>query len=315
MNRFLVRLTAVVGLVVVVAAAPIRKAPESTDISNGFLAKREFSCAKTVEGLTASDCKYMSKMGMKGQGVNARKNPGSGIWVGEDGHNTFVFENESKGKVTVIIWNKGTLPDGKPDYEGHCMNVRVPQVSWSLAKGEKVTVSLSKEKVSGGFAAIYEGSTKINGFGQIDQTWGEFTTGDYATVDVSRLIRMDGEPMSMRTSVGTVSTPARPTPESRTSPTPRRSRVPTMDGSIINQRAAARAGPRRKAARAESSSPCPRSRLVASPFHDIFQFLLSHCYSLFFYCSYYIYCYYYYYFFLLSVILMCQRRLAFLSTC
>ncbi|EJT78275.1 hypothetical protein GGTG_03377 [Gaeumannomyces tritici R3-111a-1] len=205
MNRFLVRLTAVVGLVAVVAAAPIRKAPESTDISNGFLAKREFSCAKTVEGLTASDCKYMSKMGMKGQGVNARKNPGSGIWVGEDGHNTFVFENESKGKVTVIIWNKGTLPDGKPDYEGHCMNVRVPQVSWSLAKGEKVTVSLSKEKVSGGFAAIYEGSTKINGFGQIDQTWGEFTTGDYATVDVSRLIRMDGEPMSMRTSVGCVS--------------------------------------------------------------------------------------------------------------
>lgn len=205
MNRLLVRLAAVVGLAAVATAAPIRKAPESTDVSNSLVAKRAFSCANPVEGLTKPDCEYMSKIGMKGQGVNARKNPGAGIWVGDDGPNNFIFENKSKGKVTVIMWNKGKLPNGQPDYESHCMNVRAPQVSWSLAQGENVTVSLSNDKVSGGFAAIYDQSTKINGYGQLDQTWGEFTTGDFATVDVSRLIRMDGDPMSMRTGVGCVS--------------------------------------------------------------------------------------------------------------
>lgn len=147
----------------------------------------------------------MQKLGMAGPGLNARKNPGGGIWVGNDGPNTFIFENKSKGKVNVIIWNKGTLPNGQPDFQSSFLKVRAPQVSWSLAKGEKVTVSIANNKISGGFAALYERSTGFTQWGQLDQTWGEFTSGDHATVDVSRLVRMDGEPMSMRTGVGCVS--------------------------------------------------------------------------------------------------------------
>ncbi len=77
------------------------------------------------------------------------------------------------------------------------MNVRRAQVSYSLpTAGASVTVSAARD-VSGGFAALYGHNTRLSQWGQLYNTWGEFTTGQWATVDVSRLVNMGGNAMEI----------------------------------------------------------------------------------------------------------------------
>lgn len=147
----------------------------------------------------------MSKIGMAGQGFNIQapsgktfnnQAPSGDIWVGNQGPNKFVFTNNAAGPVTVIVWN---MPPG--DFQSSFMNARKAQVSFSLAKpGQSVTVSIANG-VSGGFAHLISGKTTLSPNGQVFNTWGEFTTGGpTATVDVSRLVNMSGNAMSIKTS-------------------------------------------------------------------------------------------------------------------
>jgi hypothetical protein len=141
----------------------------------------------------------MSDIGMAGQGYNPTSNNGQ-IWIGNDGPNTFTFTNHAGvSQFTLIIWNN---PSG--DYQSSFMNVRVSQVSYSLAIDQSVTISIANG-VSGGWAGLYNGVTTLSQYGQIYNTWGEFTTGDYATVDVSREVNMGGNAMSINLDSGCVS--------------------------------------------------------------------------------------------------------------
>lgn len=77
------------------------------------------------------------------------------------------------------------------------MNARVPAISYSLTDpGSAVQISLANG-VPGGWAALYNRSTALTEYGQIDNTFGEFSTGDWATIDVSRLVNMSGDPMTI----------------------------------------------------------------------------------------------------------------------
>jgi hypothetical protein len=140
----------------------------------------------------------MSQIGMAGQGQNARSNNG-GIWVGTGGANTFQFFNRASVAIILVLWD---APAG--DYQSSFMNVRKPKVSWSLAAGGSVTVSLANG-VSGGWSALYNHKTTLSQYGQVYNTWGEFTTGNYATVDISREINMGGNTMDAKVSTGCTS--------------------------------------------------------------------------------------------------------------
>ncbi|TLS31282.1 hypothetical protein PpBr36_02334 [Pyricularia pennisetigena] len=193
-------LVALMGLVSWGMCIPIDSPGSANATETNTLVKRaKFSCDKLVEGLSRDDCNHMAKIDMAGQGENSKTRTAKGIWVGKDGHTKFKFSNKSKGRVALVVWNN---PEG--DYESSFMNVRKPQVSWSLAAGQSLTVSLN-EGVSGGFAGLYDAKTPLSPVGQVHQTWGEFTTGQYATIDVSREVRMDGDKMWIQTPIGCVS--------------------------------------------------------------------------------------------------------------
>jgi hypothetical protein len=132
----------------------------------------------------------MSAIGMAGMGTNAKAANG-GVWIGSQGPNIFAFTNKAAVAVTVIIWTQAA-----GDYQSSFMNARKPAISYSLGAGQTVTISMANG-VSGGWAALYGGKTTLSQYGQINNTWGEFTTGGYATVDVSREINMAGNTMSI----------------------------------------------------------------------------------------------------------------------
>ncbi|EGS24119.1 uncharacterized protein CTHT_0000510 [Thermochaetoides thermophila DSM 1495] len=153
----------------------------------------QFSCDSLVYGLTHDDCNYMSSIGMAAQGRNERSNNGV-IWIGSDGPNTFNFINAFDGPIIIVVWHN---PVG--DHESSFMNVRQAMVTYSLpSRGSAVQISVANG-IPGGWAAIYNRDTALTQYGQIDNTWGEFTSGTYATVDVSRLVNMQGNAMSIQT--------------------------------------------------------------------------------------------------------------------
>ena len=142
----------------------------------------------------------MANIGMAGQGANSQTNNGN-IWLGTDGPNQFTFTNNavnpSPVPVTIIVWY-----NAPGDYTSSFMNVRTPMISYSLPNiGDSVTVSLANG-VSGGFASLNNHETTLSQYGQIYNTWGEFTSGNYATVDISREVNMGGNVMSINTSGG-----------------------------------------------------------------------------------------------------------------
>lgn len=169
-------------------------------LSSGYsMSKRSFDCSSPVSGLTQADCQHMSDIGMAGQGYNSYTDNGQ-IWIGNDGPNTFTFQNLGGGvPVTIIIWN-----NPPNDYQSSFVNVRLPQISYSLGDTESVNISVAND-VSGGWAGLYNELTTLSQYGQINNTWGEFTTGNYATVDVSREINMAGNGMSINLDSGCIS--------------------------------------------------------------------------------------------------------------
>lgn len=169
---------------------------------NGTITPVRFAtdCSAPVQGLNVADCQHMSDIGMAGMGDNSFANNGH-IWIGGDGPNTFTFTNRAATGVpiTLILWDN---PAG--DYQSSFMNVRTPKVSYSLPNvGDSVTVSLGNG-ISGGWSALNGQRTTLSPYGQIFNTWGEFTTGDYATVDISRLVNMGGNIQSVQVSTGCV---------------------------------------------------------------------------------------------------------------
>jgi len=134
----------------------------------------------------------MKSIGMRGQGHNYLEN-NNHIWIGADGPNTFTFVNGAPVPIIIVVWY-AAMSDNQASF----MNARIASVTYSLPqKGDAVVVSLGND-VPGGWAALYNHQTRLTEFGQIDNTFGEFSTGDYATTDVSRLVNMAGNSMTIR---------------------------------------------------------------------------------------------------------------------
>lgn len=78
------------------------------------------------------------------------------------------------------------------------MNVRAPAISYSLPNaGDSVTISIANG-VAGAWSALEDFATALSSYGQVFNTWGEFSTGNSATVDVSREANMAGSFMVLR---------------------------------------------------------------------------------------------------------------------
>jgi len=145
----------------------------------------------------------MSNIGMSAQGINDFSNNGL-IWIGNDGPNTFTFINMAGDPgpvdVTLIIWYMASPTDNGASF----VSARQPYVSYSLSDLQEITISMANG-VSGGWAGLYNDITILTPFGQIFNTWGEFTTGSFGTVDVSREVNMGGNGMSINLDSGCVS--------------------------------------------------------------------------------------------------------------
>ncbi|KAH9902348.1 hypothetical protein F4778DRAFT_737306 [Xylariomycetidae sp. FL2044] len=146
-----------------------------------------------VAGLDKADSQYMQQITMAYQGLN-RKNGNNGnlIWIGNDGPNTFTIQNKAQTSTILVVWYE---PDG--DHQSSCMSARQPWISYTMKAGSPLTISL-KSGISGGLSTIYPGTTKLNHAGQIAETWIEFTSGDDATVDVTRIVNKNGQKMSAK---------------------------------------------------------------------------------------------------------------------
>lgn len=159
--------------------------------------ERSFSCDSPVSGLSVADCEWMSQIGMYAQGINDYSDNGL-IWIGNNGPNIFSFGNIASEPINVIVWYQD---DNPINYDASFMNVEQPYISYSLAVGTTIEISMANG-VSGGFAAIHQGITTLSQYGQIYQTWGEFTSGNYATIDISREVNMDGDTIDILVSGG-----------------------------------------------------------------------------------------------------------------
>lgn len=117
----------------------------------------------------------------------------SNVWIGADGDYTTDFANESGQDLIITCWGPA----------GSWINAVAPLVTASAANGSTTTLSFA-EGASGACAAIYPDTTMVNG--QISNTWFEFTFADpWSTVDVSRLVNMNGKGMGVVTPGGCVS--------------------------------------------------------------------------------------------------------------
>ena len=162
--------------------------------------RRSFSCDDPVDGLNQIDCEWMSTIGMAGQGQNPTGDNGI-FWIGDDGPNTLTFYNEATNPspvpVTLIMWY-----DAPNTYTASFVAAYAPLISYSLPDtGDSVTISVANG-VSGAWAALNDHVSDLTVNGQVNNTWGEFTTGEYATVDISREVNMVGNTMSLTTSGG-----------------------------------------------------------------------------------------------------------------
>ncbi|KAK3316616.1 hypothetical protein B0H66DRAFT_561738 [Apodospora peruviana] len=183
---FTTRLTTLLALAAAAVAMPTANAPSSALVARGF------DCGNPVRGLAREDCQYLSQIGFAGYG----QNPSSGnIWIGNNGPNVFTFSNKATVDVTLVIWDQSN-GDASSFVTAHA-----PKITWTIPRGGSVQVSL-QNGVSGGYSGIYRGQTKISQWGQVGNTWGEFTTGQDATINISREINMSGNIFSAKVSTG-----------------------------------------------------------------------------------------------------------------
>ncbi|KAJ3495746.1 hypothetical protein NLG97_g3174 [Lecanicillium saksenae] len=183
---------AIISTCLIVVAAALHNTFTAEEAKRGIA-----SCSNLVQGLLQEDCEYMSRIGVDGMGFNDWNNNGK-IWIGGDGPNIFTFANQADVPVILLIWLD-------VDFDSSFVRTRKPYVTYSLPNpGDTVVVSID-DGISGAFAALYDRTTPLTPYGQVYNTWGEFTSGPYATINVSREPNMGGNSMEIVTGGGCVS--------------------------------------------------------------------------------------------------------------
>jgi len=140
--------------------------------------------ASTPASSAPVDISRLKTIGFAANGQNANSNNGQ-CWLGSDGPNVNTLKNAASVPVIAVVWgNQGSwMTGGTP-----------PLITVGLAPGASQAVSCAD--ISGGIAGVYP-DTKLTPFGQIQQTWEEFTFGSWGTVDISREVYMGGNPLSV----------------------------------------------------------------------------------------------------------------------
>ena len=137
------------------------------------------------------------------EGANEPFGEGSAIGLGGDGAFQIEFQNKSPEEVVVVVWS------GHDQWSSiEAMEVRISQanITYPIAAGSSQIVSFDPDchtnsQISGAFAAVYA-DTVVSYAGQISNTWGEFTfttANEFSTLDVSRLVNMAGNDMTIQT--------------------------------------------------------------------------------------------------------------------
>jgi len=148
-------------------------------------AKPVVSVPEKRDVLSTAGNALLSKIGLTQIGANAASNNG-GVWLGGDGPYVNDFINSSGEEIILVIWGVA----------GSWVNAVKPLITVSIPAGAVQTVSFANG-ASGAWAPIYP-DTVMSQWGQISQTWGEFTfNGQWSTVDVSREVNMSGKKMSI----------------------------------------------------------------------------------------------------------------------
>ena len=111
----------------------------------------------------------------------------SRVWVGTGGAYTNNFINMSGQNLTLLVWGE----------QGSWVNVQPPLIAQTLGPDESIVVSFV-DGTSGAWSTLSRNTSLVNG--QVFNTWGEYTfAGTDSTVDVSRLVNMDGDDMTIVT--------------------------------------------------------------------------------------------------------------------
>jgi hypothetical protein len=169
-------------------AAPASSATASSP-ANSPAANAPTTNSNVVAAASVSTSSLLS-LGFKALGLNAAANNGQ-CWLGSGGPNVNTLVNGASSSIIAVVWGAaGSWMTGATP----------PLITVALAPGQSQVVSCAD--ISGGIAAIYPGTT-LTPFGQIQNTWAEFTWGSYGTFDVSREIYMNGNPMSIKGSTCT----------------------------------------------------------------------------------------------------------------
>ncbi|KIW07410.1 uncharacterized protein PV09_02253 [Verruconis gallopava] len=138
--------------------------------------------------LSATGAALLSKIGFTATGTNSATNNGQ-AWLGADGPYVNNFINNSTEEIILVVWGP----------QGSWVNAVKPLIVASIPAGAVQTVSFANG-ASGAWAPIYPDTT-MSPYGQIFQTWGEYTfNGQWSTFDVSREVNMNGKPMTISTS-------------------------------------------------------------------------------------------------------------------
>ncbi|KAK8151033.1 hypothetical protein IWX90DRAFT_498879 [Phyllosticta citrichinensis] len=124
--------------------------------------------------------------GLASIGQNAVSSANAEVWIGSDGKWTNTYHNQADDDCVLVVWGSA----------GSWVNAKAPLVTVSIPAGQNKTLSFA-DGASGAWAVMYNDTELING--QISQTWGEYTFGEYGVVDVSREVNMQGHNMTIQT--------------------------------------------------------------------------------------------------------------------
>jgi hypothetical protein len=156
----------------------VEKRDPSADNADSSLAERQ----AIASALSATASSKLATLGCQ-TGINSFSDNG-GVWIGSGGAYTNNFVNAAGQDLILVVWGA----------DASWVNAHQPLVTLDLPAGASQIISFASGSI-GAWSAIY--SDTITYYGQIVNTWGEYTMSPMGVVDVSREVNMSGHPMSI----------------------------------------------------------------------------------------------------------------------
>lgn len=143
---------------------------------------------RAAASISASGLSTIQKLGFS-SGINAVASGGCTVWIGDDGTYTNTFTNNATNEAVLVVWGS------EPAYQASFPKAVQPLITVDIPPGKNVTLSFA-DGTSGAWAPVYP-DTLMTEWGQIQNTWGEYTFSPAGVVDVSREVFMNGDAMSI----------------------------------------------------------------------------------------------------------------------